>query len=274
MVKYKTDIGKPTHILRSDGSELGHGSKCEYRFYNDEWVSPTLTLMAPSAVPSVPISQRQKQALVLCVGTDRNGWVEEQASASSFFRALGFQVQVIRDPAGKAMVQQVRNFTQLQQGTEMAIAVMAHGRGGFIKGRDGEKVHLDELFGLIDSENAPQLISTRKFLFVQACRKEERRVTKNATSNLFSCASSSVESDDDDDDGCLDHLDEGHPRNFYLTYATLPGEVAKRGVMFKHLFAAQKQSPASPIETLVRVARGTVQSQYQQLMETKDFLEG
>jgi len=270
MLRYRTEMGEPVQTLKSNGLKPIHGGRCEYPFHNDTWASPLLTLMAPSAVPSIPITQHLKQALILCVGSERNGWIEEQQSAMNFFFALGFQVQIIRDPDARAIVQQVKNFTQLQHGTEMAIAIMAHGRGGSIRGRDCNKVHLDELFGLLDSKHAPHLTELRKFLFVQACRREEKKVTKTP---FHFCSTSPPMCDDDEDEIDADKLKEGHPTNFYLTYATLPGEVALRGVMFKHLLTAKQQHPSDPIETLVRIARNTVAQEYHQMLYTLDFLQ-
>jgi len=206
--------------------------------------------VSASRVPMVVAPRRRgakPQALILSVEHNRSGAQHEQANASAFFEGLGYNVDVIKDPSCEIIRNALHRLRVQEHCGKCVVAIMAHGEGNRITTSDGKKVALNELFGMLDSLEAPHLADVRKYFFIQACRRGCDPL----------CADPGI-------NACLDADDDGPEQfttssNFHWCYATIPGHVAYRGRMFEALCVAAKHHPGGPMEHICMLANGWMQ---------------
>nr|XP_023683624.1 caspase-8-like isoform X2 [Paramormyrops kingsleyae] len=129
---------------------------------------------------------------------DRRGTEHDESSLSEIFNKLHFKVEVRRDQAQAAIVEQVKEFGQLdhREMDAFVCCLLSHGELGAVYGTDGQLVTIRSITRPFTGIQCPSLARKPKLFFIQACQGKKKQ-------RAVSIQSDGMEDHCEADDGCI-----------------------------------------------------------------------
>mmetsp|Transcript_18264 Transcript_18264/g.35738 ORF Transcript_18264/g.35738 Transcript_18264/m.35738 type:complete len:439 (+) Transcript_18264:53-1369(+) len=150
----------------------------------------------------------------------------EMNKAVELVRVLGYKHTAIVDPSKEQALAALRDLRDKSKDAgSVMVCIMAHGRREEVSFKGGSRVALPTISSMLSPENAPDLKGKPKIFLVQACKGGASPLIHDAT----------------EDDSKWEPVLSDH--DYCWNYATTPGKLATRGLMFDALLDIAKKAP-------------------------------